>query len=163
MKNKILSLAAIFAFAGLAYAGSAFLATKALADNENNNPMSDLVQKLTDKFGLNREEVQSVFDEHHQEMMANMQAKEEERLNQLVTDKKITEQQKQLILQKKEELRTQHQNEMQNLKDKTVEERKAIMEQHRQELENWANQNGIDVQYLMGFKGFGHRGMRFEK
>lgn len=49
---------------------------------------------------------------------------------------------------------------METLKDKTPEERRAIMEKHRTELEAWAKANNIDPQYvgMFGMKGKGMRG-----
>ena len=123
------------------------------------NPMSSLVQKIADKFGLNKDEVQAVFDENRQEHQARMQQRYEERLTQDVKDEKITEEQKQLILQKHKELSENRQSKMEEMKNMSVEERKTEMERERQELENWAKENGIDPQYLMG--GFGpHKGFR---
>lgn len=69
---------------------------------------TSLIQMLSSKFGLQESEVQSVFNQHRDEMQKNMQAKVEARLTQLVTDGKITEAQKQLILTKHVELQKRH-------------------------------------------------------
>jgi hypothetical protein len=68
----------------------------------------------------------------------------------------LTEEQKQLILQKHEELQAQH------------EARIQARQQERAELEQWAADNGIDAQYLFGGLGgmkggrMGGRGMHGE-
>lgn len=125
------------------------------------NPMASLVQKIADKFGLNKDEVQGVFDQSRAEMQQTRQAEYETRLSQLVTDGKITEAQKQLILSKHAEMQAAREKEWGTMKDQTPAERKAAMETRRTALENWATQNGIDTQYLQlgQSKGNGGRGM----
>jgi hypothetical protein len=152
MKKNIIVSAAVLTI----IAGATLLATKPSFAAEGTNPEQSLVQKLASKFGLKQEEVQSVFDEHHKEMKAEMETKKEERLSQLVKDGKITEAQKQLIINKQKELQAKHEAEFQSMKDKTPEERKAAMEKNKQELEDWAKQNNIDIQYLGMFHMRGH-------
>ena len=121
-----------------------------------------LVEKIASKFNLNKDEVKAVFDENRTEMEASHKAKVEEKLTQAVTDGKITEDQKAKIIAKAEELKTQRDAERDSMKDKTDEERKALMEQHRTELEKWATDNGIPTEYLrFAGPGGGHgpRGM----
>lgn len=101
-----------------------------------------IVQKLVTKFGLQENEVRALFDEERQERGTQMKAKFEERLTQLVSDGKITEAQKQLIISKHQELQAQRGT-----------EQTATHEEKRAELEAWAKDNGIDVQYLMFGKG----------
>lgn len=112
-----------------------------------------LVQKIAQKFGLNQNDVQQVFDEHHAEMKTQMRtqmdAKVEASLTKDVTDGKITEAQKQIILAKYKELADKKQTEFQNMKGMTPEQRKAAMETEKQELLDWAKQNNLDVNYLM--------------
>lgn len=108
------------------------------------DPHTSLIQKIATKFGLKIEDVQGVFSEHKTEMQNQMMARFEAKLTQLVTDGKITEAQKQLIINKHKEMQTAMQN-------KTPEERKTEMKNKKAELETWAKQNGIDLQYIMGF------------
>lgn len=172
MNKKILITAILVSVLGIGI----FSSTKVLAQNILNgqNPMSSLVQKIADKFGLKKEDVQAVFDQDRAEHQVEMEAKRAERqaemetkykaqLDQDVKDGKITEAQKELILAKRKELEASRQAEMQNMQGKTAEERKAAMEakktemeKKRKELEDWAKQNGIDLKYLMG--GFGRHG-----
>ena len=145
------------AIVGLALVGTVlFGAVNTFAQSavSDQNSMSSLVQKIADKFGLNKDEVQAVFDQNRQEHQAQMQTRFEDQLTQAVTDGKITEEQKQLILQKHKELQENRQSKMEEMKDMSVEERRTAMEKERQELENWAKENGIALKYLMGgFKG----------
>jgi hypothetical protein len=128
-------------------------ATTAFAQNESTvqDPMHSLVQKVADKFNLNQDEVQAVFDEAHKERHAEMEAKFEEQLSQYVSEGKITEEQKQLILQKHEEMKANRETNKETFRNLSDEERRTQMEQKRAELEAWAEENGIDLQYLMPF------------
>lgn len=140
----------------LVVGASIFGAHGALAA-DTDNPESTLVQKIATKFNLNQDEVQKVFDEEHASREAEMQTKNDERLSQLVTDGKITEAQKTLILNKQKELKASR-SDKGSLKNLTPEERKSQMDAKKAELESWAKENGIDVQYLFGFGGHGFRG-----
>lgn len=129
------------------------------------NPMSTVVQKIADKFGLNTTDVQAVFDQDRTDRQAEMETKYENQLTQFVTDGKITEAQKQLILSKHKELEAARQTERQRMEGMTDDERKAAMEANRTKmetersaLEEWASQNGIDMQYIMGFGMHGGHG-----
>ena len=143
----------LFPAIAIALLGIALLGTQYASADDVSNPQNTLVQKIASKFGLNQDEVQKVFDEARDEHQAEMQKKHEERLNQLVTDGKITEAQKTLLLNKHKELqaeREQNRDEWQNL---TPEEKRSQMETRRTELETWAKENGINVENFHG-EGF---------
>lgn len=117
-----------------------------------------IVQKIADKFGLNVNDVKSVFDQNRKDQQTQRETKFEQRLTQAVTDGKITDAQKQLIIAKHQELIANRQTFFSSLKNMTPEQRKAAMLKQQQDLQAWAKQNNIDTQYLFG--GFGMRGMR---
>lgn len=150
MNKKIVSSALVTTFGVLTLLG----ATSAFAQSTpSENPTSTIVQKIADKFGLNKNEVQAVFDEERKAHQATMKLRMEERLNTLVTEGKITEAQKKLIVDKQEELKKNKER----FKDLTPEERKSQMEAKKAELDAWATENGIDSTYLLGgFMGKGH-------
>lgn len=131
-----------------------FDSVKAYAE-DSSNQYPPIVQKIADKFGLNLNEVKAVFDQERQDRQVQMESKFEDRLNQAVTDGKLTEDQKKLILTKHQEIQANRDQEKSDEQNLTPEKRKNQMENRRQELKTWASQNGIDVQYLMG--GFGIR------
>ncbi len=108
---------------------------------QGSTTQSTLVQRIAEKFSLKPEDVQAVFDQFRQERHAQRQSSFEAKLSQLVTDGKITEGQKQLILAKKKELQADRAN-WQNL---SAEERKAKMQAQHQELKDWAKQNGVNL------------------
>lgn len=162
-KTHVLTLATV----GIVTAG--VLGTSQISAQEQSdtvfitsNPMSSLVAKLATKFGVSEEEVQQVFDEEHKEREAQMEVKNEERLSRLVTDGKITEDQKTLILAKQKELKERGKSDFESIKSMTAEQRRSFMEEKRAELESWADENNIDPQYLMTMhkmKGRGGPGM----
>jgi cytochrome c1 len=154
MKSKLILPALVVMATGAALLGGNFVHAQATTTDAGQHV--SIIQRLVDRFGLKEADVKAVFDEERTARQAEMKAKEEERLNQLVTDGKITEAQKQLIIAKRAEMETNQ--EAMPMKDTslTPAERKANMEARKTELDNWAKANGIDVQYLMG--GFGGRG-----
>lgn len=160
MKNKILlTAAAITLFgAGLFTSPTVFADDSASAQTED-NPMQMLVQKIAKKFNLQESEVKAVFEENRQERMAQRTAEYKAKLAELVQAGKITEAQKQLIEQKHSELQAKHAERKESMQTLTPEQRRTQMESERQELESWAKQNGIDLQYLMPQMGKG-TGMR---
>lgn len=123
------------------------------ADDSSNR--DTLIQRITEKFNLNQGEVEEVFNQHREERHQQRQMEIEERLNKAVSDGKITEEQKNLILKKKEEMQGQRES-FRNLSD---EERKEQMRNHREEMNKWAEENDIDMKEFMGGgKGFGGEG-----
>lgn len=124
-------------------------------DGANNET---LIQRLVQKFGLKTDDVRSVFDKFRDERQAQMQQKLTNKLDALVKEGKLTEAQKRLIISKHTELQAQREKDKDTLKDLTPEERRAKMQAQRTDLENWAQQNNIDIQYVLGFgrgKGLG--------
>lgn len=115
---------------------------------------SSIIQKLVEKFNLNAEEVQEVFDEARDEMRQEAQARFEERaggkMDKMPEFNQLTDEQKEALSAKREELREK----FEALKDISPEERQAKMEELREELESWAEENGIDSKVLFRF-GFG--------
>lgn len=166
MKKKTILIALILTLAGMGIFGT----SRVLAQNTNGNPFSTIVEKIANKFGLKKEDVQAVFDQDRLERRTEMETKYLTQLDQLVKDGKITEVQKQLIINKHKEIQADSQSKIQSMQGKTAEERKAAMEEkrtkmeaQRKALEDWAKQNGIDPQYVIGFgigRFGGMRGMK---
>lgn len=139
----------------------AYGVSRASAD-EMGSGMTSLVEKISTKFGLNKDEVQKVFEEERDERQTQMKARYEERLNEAVSKGELTEEQEKLLLAKREEMQTEREKNRENHQNLSMEERKAEMEKRRTELEQWAKDNGIDVKYLMmgpgGMARGGHGG-----
>lgn len=144
MKKHIVLAALVVSLIGTGIVGVTHTFAQGVDDQR-----ATLVQKLAEKFGLNKNEVQAVFDEHHKEMVGKMRTNMEERLSQAVTEGKITDAQKTLILNKIAELQASHESERESLKDLTPEERKAAMERKHIELQAWAKENNIPEDVLL--------------
>lgn len=126
MNNKIIFSAILV----LALIGVGIFSITSVKAQTTNNPASSLVTLIANKFGLKQTDVQSVFDQHQADRQAEMESRYQAMLDQAVKDGKLTENQKGLVIQK------------------------------RQELKSWASQNNIDLKYLYGGFGHGREGMR---
>ena len=158
-KKLILPIAALIIVSGLGYT-----ATKVSAQG-NFDKYPSIITKLVEKFNLNEDEVKAVFDNQRQERETEMQTRRQEELDKLVTDGKITQEQKQLIIAKQEELKNQMQGNWENQKDLSKEDRQKLQQTRSEELKKWAQENGIDEQYLHfggpEGKGPGNEGKNF--
>jgi len=152
MKNK-----SIIAVITLVVVGIVFFGASAVEAQNDTAPFGDLAQKIATKFGVDQTEVVAVFEEHRQERQSQMQARFEERLNQYVTEGKLTQDQKALILAKHQELRSERLANQGNWQNLTPEERQSQMQAQHEEMETWANANGIDTSIFFGLGGNGQR------
>lgn len=142
-----------------AFAGVTVLGVPNVNAQTTSAPFANMVDAISQKFGLDRTKVQAVVEEVHKknqvERTAMMKQKMETKLTQDVKDGKITEAQKQAIIKKLAEV---HASVVPgSMKDKTPEQRKQEMEAKRSEMSNWAKSQGIDPDYLL--KIFGRSGM----
>jgi len=146
--------------AGLALAAMmAYGAGQVRADEQfQNHPM---VQFIAERFGLNEDEVLTAMEDFHEQHHEEMGAQFENRLTQAVLDGKITEEQREMILQKHEEMRAERENNWEAFRNMTPEERRDEIMAHHEELKNWAEENGVDLSYFnMGIgRGSGMHGM----
>lgn len=141
--------------------GGGIVAYAADMPDDDKNPMSELVTTIAEKFGLNKDEVQTVVDDvmeaKREEMETKHQEMFQERLAKAITDGKLTQAQADVISKKSEEMKSQMEQNWEDHKDLTPEERKTQMETRRAELEKWAEDNGLtkdQLQYLGGGRGF---------
>lgn len=95
-------------------------------------------QKLAETFGLQEDEVEAVFEAVRDEHQEQMRGEKGLRLDEAVTSGVITEEQKQAIVAKQNEMRQQAQNRMQ---------------EHREEMDSWFEENGIDHDALQEYMG----------
>lgn len=133
--NKI--LVPTLALAVLALAGTAG-AKAVMADDASGYP--PIVEKLAEKFGLNKDDVKSVFDQERQDHINAMQTNFEDRLAKAVTDGVLTEDQKNALIEK-------------------FKEKQEERQQHHEEMQNWLSEQNIDMEKLGQYIGFGHHGM----
>lgn len=162
-KSTLLATAAVVVGLGVASAG----VIHAQSPTSPTNPMSNLINAIATKFNLNPTDVQQVFDDQHAQMEVQHQQAMKDHLAQLVMDGKLTQEQADKITSKLQELESQHEANKTAFQGKTKEEVRTLMEQERTQLEQWAKDNNIPMEYLHfgfgkghgpGMHGFGMRG-----
>ena len=94
-----------------------------------------IVTRIAENFDLEEDEVQAVFDAARDERHQMMQQGKEEKLNQAVSDGVITQEQREALQNKWEEM-------------------KAEKRQYRGEMEVWMEEQGIDNDALREYMGF---------
>ena len=160
-KSKMIAATAFVL--GLTVLGGGIASVSAAETTNARNPMSALVSAVASKFNLNAADVQTVVDEVMKTQHADMKAKSPvdfaSRLEQAVTDGKLTQAQSDLITAKSAELKASMEADRIASKILTQEELKTKMEAKQASLKEWATANGIPEQYLRfvggGGKGFG--------
>lgn len=117
-----------------------------------NSNKDDLASKIASRFNLNKDDVQSVFDENRAEHDQARKAKLENRLTKAVRNGKLTEDQKTNILTRVDENKAF----FESLKDMEPAERKTALDNHKKEMEAWAKENGIDNKWGKPQRGRHH-------
>jgi len=140
--KKSLMIAGAVASIGLAGGAAGVKAVSAESDGSNT-----LADKIAQKFNLNKDEVQKVFEENHAEKEAEHQTEIEDRLTTAVKDGKLTEDQKTKILAKLEEMRNSRPT-PEEFDGKAEEGRREFKVEKHDELEQWAKDNNIPMEYL---------------
>lgn len=116
-----------------------------------------LITRIAQKFNLKESDVKAVFEEEHAAREAEMKAELEQKLTAAVTADKITEAQKNAILNKLNEMH-EGKPDRESFGHMTEAERRAAMEQKRAEMEAWAKDNGLTIDILQDLGGFGGKG-----
>jgi len=153
--RKQLIAAGIATAVGVTGLAGMSVANAATDTTNSTNPMSSLVDALATKFNLDKDDVQTVFDEQRTKMEAEREAEVKQEVAQLVTDGKITQAQADKINAKRAELKTEREAAKDANAGKTREEMKATMDAKRDELKQWASDNDIDEDYLRFVMGGG--------
>lgn len=134
--NKTLVIAGALMTAGL----GGLAITQAVGATADPTGHQSLVDKISSKFNLDKNEVQKVFEEDRQALEATMQARLEERLKQAVEEGKITQELADQLLAKHKEMHAYRES----IKDKPAEERHALMKAKTEEMAQWLKDNNID-------------------
>jgi hypothetical protein len=159
-KRMIIPALALVVSTGLLYGG-----TRASAF-EPSTMRGTLVSRLAERFQRSEAEVEQVldevFDEVRLERGSELSVRLEKRLDTAVEAGILTGEQRELILEKHQEMREQRLADREAQAHFTSEERRAEMQAVRDELESWAEENDIDLQYFArpGMKGFAGRVMK---
>jgi len=120
---------------------------------------SDLIAEIAQRFNLNQAEVQSVFDEQRGEIRARHQEMFEQRLANAVESGQITEDQKQLIIERHEQMQEERASSLENWQNLTPEERRQANQERKDQMEAWAEENGLDANFFSLMNG-GHGNSR---
>jgi len=133
--------------------GGAALFAVSQVHAQTTNGTSSLVETLAQKLNIDPVKIQSVVDQfkqdHRAKMEQNMQQREERHLTKLVQDGKLTDAQKQAILNELSALKTKYNPD--NFKNLSADDRKKQMQAMHDELKSWLQSQGIDPTILMGF------------
>lgn len=140
-RNKRYVLAALSTIAILGSVSAVGAATVSASSTESEYP--PIIEKLAEKLGLDQNQVQAAFDEVRQEQ-------KEARLDEAVEDGDITEDQKDQILAKQDEMQTAI-DEI-NDQELTADARREAIQTIREDVRNWADENDIPT-YLIGIGG----------
>lgn len=145
MKKKLIlfNSIALLAFGILGILG--FSAVKAQESLED-YPL--IVQNLVERFGLNADEVEKVFEDTRTQ-------RHSERFDEYTEDGTITEEQKNFILEKMEE--TREKLDAIHIEEMTTDERQEAMQNIHEELSNWAEENNIPEEVMIFGVGKGPR------
>ena len=162
MKKKSIKIAlilitslALFSIGGVACVGE----INAQANEEVGDECPLLVERFAERFDLDPDEIMDFFDELKEERKADAEERFEDRLGELVEDEKITEDQKEAILDKKEELKTFKEG----LEDMTISEAREAMKEIHEGLKDWAEENDLELKNFFpkeGAHSFGLRGFK---
>lgn len=101
---------------------------------ENNYP--SLIQKIAETFNLNQGDVENVLNQNREEVQQERQQQRTQNLDQAVENGVLTSEQKETLENK-------------------WQERKSEMEQHREEMNKWMEEQNIDHDALRQYMGFG--------
>ncbi len=119
-----------------------------------------IASKIAQKFNLNKDDVQKVFDEEHAARDAQRQADMKTKLDQAVKDGKITADQETKLLAKLAELDKAREANRTAMQSKTDTERKAAMDKDKADFDAWLKANNIPTDLVpQPGKGHGGRGM----
>ena len=155
MKSKIILLGLTVALlATLGIAG-----TNGVGANDNTT-FPPAIQALIDRFDLNEDEVSEVLEETRAQKHEEKRALMGEKLDGLVSEGKLTEEQKSKLLTKLDEMKANNE-EWRNIDKEEVME---IMRQRKEEMKSWAKSEGINLEEIFlgeGFKEEFNRGKHY--
>ncbi len=134
-------------------AGAGVIHAASLPGSNGQDKMTNLATLIAQKFNLNVTDVQKVFEEQRAQMEAEHQKQFTDRINQAVTDGKLTQDQANKIIAKQTEIKYL----MNSLKNKTEAEREAAMKTQMESLKAWVEENNIPKEFaLFGGPRMGH-------
>ncbi len=163
IKHAMIATLAAVAAAGTLGAGAV------LAAEERSHPADTLIAALAERFNLNVDDVQTVFDEQRVHLEGQWKQDHAEHMANLVAEGKLTQEQASAMTAHFEEQKAFKES----LKDLSEEERRAAIEQHHEDMQAWIEENNIpeDVLFIRranhpgpgpGAEGFGVHHMKIK-
>ncbi|MCX6732506.1 MAG: hypothetical protein NTV98_03110 [Candidatus Roizmanbacteria bacterium] len=156
-KNKVIPVLAVTLIVGSLFMVSkpAYAASKGMGGG---NFFSDLITFISQKFGIDKTQVQNAVQDFKKQKQASItprptmspqqqQDAEKKRLDPLVTQGKISQDQENAIIAELTTLRATYKINQ----SETPELRKTQMTKMQDELKKWASDNKIDPQYVLSF------------
>lgn len=116
---------------------------------ESEGPMRRGFQAFIERFNLNEDEVNEFMQEQREEREQYRTQHINDKLADAVAEGKITEAQKEALLEKMAE----HHSQADELRQQSREEHREQMESHREEFKAWAESQGIDLEELGFMQG----------
>lgn len=150
MKKQLLTLTALVAVLA---SGVTLVSAKAVQAQDSSS-LTNIVQRIAQRFNLNEQDVQNVFDEMHNEHQTAMKEEAQTRLTEAVKNGTISQEQKNAILNKIEEMRAEKPD-VASLKNMTPEQRRQTMQEKRSEMESWAQEQGLSLETFHELVGQG--------
>jgi hypothetical protein len=117
---------------------------KAAVDEDVEDDYPVIVKQLAEKLDLDPEEIFKAFKNINEERKENLKKNFEEKLDEAVEEGDITEEQKEAVIAKREEVA----EELQEIKDLPLSERREAMKDITGDLKEWAKENDIDFKEL---------------
>lgn len=150
--TKPLLIAATVATIGVIGAGTTAFAH---AEEQTNSGGSSLVDRLAEKFNLNRDEVKAVFDAERKEHQAERAQDVKDRLTDAVKNGALTQEQADHIQAVLDEIKAlRGDTTPKELSDDVRDQIRDKMD----ELRTWAEENEIDMREIGPMHGKGHHG-----
>ena len=137
MKNKSLMIAAAttMAVATLGVVGAVGV-SQVYAQDATDGTAPLIIQNLAKTFGVSEDEVKTVFDNTRDQ-------RQDEHLDELVADGTLTQEQRDALEAKQEEMQTKREEIFNS--SMTAEERRTAMQDLHDEMQTWAEDQGIDL------------------
>lgn len=157
MKQKLEQTSKKYIFIPIAMLGLVAVLAWSMTDKVNafggENRKSEFAAVIAQKFGLDQAQVEETIQQYHQQEMETrhqeMESRMEERLQRAVAAGNLTEVQMNAILEKHDEMHER----MQELHDQDLskEDLREMRADLRDEMQNWAEEQGIDFEVFMEF------------
>lgn len=154
MKKIIIASTVATLSAAVLIGGTVFAATN--QTSASSDPNSSLISAVATKFNLKESDVKAVFDEQRAKQQQARENKVKEEISQLVSNKKLTQEQANKIIAKRAELAKERQANKADKSNTTQTDHEA----KKSELKKWLSDNGIDSNYVYLLTGRGVQGSK---